>query len=54
MRKNKRDAAPTKDLTVKALLADVFGLNRTAEQRHVLAKKFLGNGRFGALCFSSA
>ena len=33
MRKNKRDAAPTKDLTVKALLADVFGLNRTAEQK---------------------
>ena len=29
MRKNKRESAPSKDLTVKALLADVFGLHRS-------------------------
>lgn len=29
MRKNQRQSAPSKDLTVKALMADVFGLNRS-------------------------
>lgn len=33
MRKNKRESNPSKDLTVKALMADVFGLNRSEEQK---------------------
>lgn len=33
MRKNKRESAPSKDITVKALMSDVFGLNRSEEQK---------------------
>lgn len=33
MRKNKRESNANKDLTVKALLADIFGLNRSEEQK---------------------
>ena len=33
MRKNKQESNASKDLTVKALLSDVFGLNRTEEQK---------------------